>query len=181
MRWITWTFLVALASVALAPAASAMKLNAIDVMTSTVMQEKQTSFSGVAVRARMSSPIFIQGIEFMPTIEYWRNASSLEPFGISTTRKDATFGVDVRYFLRHAGTKPYVGTGYSLHFLASSVNAPTLGLHGETDAVVRGGFGFLGGLSFPLTQKIENFLELKYHHVPGYRQLKFNWGLAINL
>ena len=181
MRWITWTSLVALASVAFAPAASAMKLTAVDIMTSTVMQEKQTSFSGVAIRARMTSPIFIQGIEFMPTVEYWRNANSVESFGIRTTRKDATFGVDVRYFLRTTGTKPYLGAGYSLHFLASSVDAPTFGLNGETDAVVRGGFGFLGGVSFPLTQKIENFLELKYHHVPGYRQLKFNWGLAINL
>ena len=181
MRWITRMSLLALMSAALAPAASAMKLTAIDVMTSTVMQEKQSSFSGVGLRARMTSPIFIQGIEFMPTVEYWRNANSLEPFGIHTTRKDATFGVDVRYALRTTGTKPYLGAGYALHFLASSVDAPALGLNGETDALVKGGFGALAGLSFPLTQKIENFLELKYHHVPGYRQLKFNWGLAINL
>ena len=181
MRWLTRMSLVALASATLAPAAAAMKMTAVDVMTSTVMQEKQSSFSGLAARARLTSPIFIQGIEFMPTIEYWRNANSLEPFGIRTTRKDATFGVDVRYSLRTTGTKPYVGAGYALHFLASSVDAPALGLNGESDALVKGGFGFLGGVSFPLTQKIENFLELKYHHVSGYRQLKFNWGLAVNL
>ena len=181
MRWLTRMSLVAVLGAAFAPAVSAMKLTAVDIMTSTVMQEKQSSLSGVALRARMTSPIFIQGIEFMPTVEYWRNANSLEPFGIRTTRKDATFGVDVRYSLRSTGTKPYLGAGYALHFLASSVDAPSLGLDGKSDALVKGGFGFLGGLSFPLTQKIENFLELKYHHVPSYRQLKFNWGLAINL
>lgn len=181
MRWLTRMSLVALASAALVPTAAAMKLTAIDVMTSTVMQEHQSSFSGIALRTRLTSPIFIQGIEFMPTVEYWRNANSLEPFGIRTTRKDATFAVDVRYSLRSAGTKPYLGIGYGLHFLSSSVDAPTLGLTNETHGLTKGGFGFLGGLSFPLTQKIENFLELKYHHVPEYRQLKFNWGLSINM
>ncbi len=181
MRWLTRMSLVALSSAAIAPTASAMKLIAVDVMTSTVKQEGQSSFSGVALRARMTSPIFIQGIEFMPTVEYWRNASSLEPFGIRTARKDATIAVDVRYALKSTGTKPYVGAGYAIHFLSSSVDAPTLGLNDETHALVKGGFGFLGGLAFPLTQKIENFLELKYHHVPSYRQFKFSWGLAINL
>jgi hypothetical protein len=173
--------LVALLCAALAPAASAMKLTAIDIMTSTVMQEGQSSFSGVAARARLTSPIFIQGIEFMPTMEYWRNANSLEPFGINTARKDATIAIDVRYSLKTTGTKPYLGAGYGVHFLSSSVNAPTLGINDESQALTKGGFGLLGGVSFPLTQKIENFLELKYHHVSGYRQLKFNWGLAINL
>ena len=181
MRWLTRMILVALSCAALAPAASAMKLNAIDVMTSTVMQEGQSSFSGIALRARMTSPIFVQGIEFMPTLEYWRNANSLEPFGIRTTRKDATLAVDIRYAFRTTGTKPYVAGGYGVHFLSSSVDAPSLGLNNESHALVKGGFGVLGGLSFPLTQKVENFLELKYHHVPDYRQLKFNWGLSVNL
>jgi len=181
MRWLTRMSLVALSSAALAPAASAMKLTAVDVMTSTVMQEGQSSFSGIALRARMTSPIFVQGIEFMPTIEYWRNANSLEPFGIRTTRKDATLAVDVRYAFRSTGTKPYVAAGYGIHFLSSSVDAPSLGLNNESHALVKGGFGILAGLAFPITQKIENFVELKYHHVPSYRQLKFNWGLSINL
>ncbi|MGH7731840.1 MAG: hypothetical protein ACRENJ_11395 [Candidatus Eiseniibacteriota bacterium] len=181
MRWLARMSMVALSCAALAPAASAMKLTAVDVMTSTVMQEGQSSFSGVALRARMTSPIFVQGIEFMPTLEYWRNANSLEAFGIHTTRKDATLAVDVRYAFRSTGTKPYAGAGYGIHFLSSSVDAPSLGLVDESHALIKGGFGILGGLSFPLTQKVENFLELKYHHVPSYRQLKFNWGLSINL
>lgn len=181
MNWLTRMSLVALLCAALAPAASAMKLTAVDVMTSTVMQEKQSSFSGLAARARMTSPIFIQGIEFMPTMEYWRNANSLEPFGIRTARKDATIALDVRYALKPTGTKPYIGVGYGVHFLSNSVDAPSLGINDESHALTKGGFGLLGGVSFPLTQKIENFLELKYHHVSGYRQLKFNWGLGINL
>ena len=181
MRWLTRMIMVALLCGALAPAASAMKLTAVDIMTSTVMQEKQSSFSGLALRARMTSPIFVQGIEFMPTIEYWRNANSLEAFDIRTTRKDATLAADVRYAFRSTGTKPYVGAGFGIHFLSSTVDAPSLGLNDESYALVKGGFGVLGGVAFPLTQKIENFLELKYHHVPSYRQLKFNWGLSINL
>ncbi len=181
MHWLTRMSLAALLCAAIAPAASAMKLTAIDLMTSTVMQEKQSSFSGVAIRARMTSPIFIQGIEFMPTMEYWRNANSLEPFGIRTARKDATIAIDVRYAFKSTGTKPYIGGGYGVHFLSNSVDAPTLGINNESHALTKGGFAVLGGASFPLTQKIENFLELKYHHVSGYRQLKFNWGLAINL
>ena len=181
MRWLTRTIMVALLCGALAPAASAMKLTAVDIMTSTVMQEKQSSFSGLALRARMTSPIFVQGIEFMPTIEYWRNANTLEAFDIRTTRKDATLAADIRYAFRSTGTKPYVGAGFGIHFLSSSVDAPSYGLNDESSALVKGGFGVLGGVAFPLTQKIENFLELKYHHVPAYRQLKFNWGISVNL
>jgi len=181
MRWLTRMILVALSCAALAPAASAMKLTAIDIMTSTVMQEKQSSFSGLALRARMTSPIFVQGIEFMPTIEWWRNANTLDAFNIRTTRKDATLAVDMRYAFRQTGTRPYVGAGFGVHFLSSSVDAPSLGLNDESHSLIKGGFGVLGGVGFPLTQKIENFLELKYHHVPSYRQLKFNWGISVNM
>ena len=181
MRWFTRMFPVALLCAALAPAASATKLAAVDAMTSTVMQEGQSSFSGLALRARMTSPLFITGIELMPTVEYWRNANSLEPFGIRTTRKDATLGADIRYGFRSTGMKPYLGAGYALHFLSSTVDAPSLGLNNESHALVKGGFSAMGGLAFPLSPRFENFIELKYHHVPSYRQLKLNWGLTVNL
>lgn len=181
MRWPTRWIMTALLCGAIAPAASAMKLTAVDVMTSTVMQEKQSSFSGLALRARMTSPIFVQGIEFMPTIEWWRNANTLDAFNIRTSRKDATLAVDIRYAFRETGTKPYMGAGFGVHFLSSSVDAPAYGLNDESHSLIKGGFGVLAGVGFPLTQKVENFLELKYHHVPSYRQLKFNWGLSVNL
>lgn len=181
MRWFTRMSAVTLLGVTLSPAAAATRLAAVDAMTSTVMQEGQSSFSGLALRARITSPLFIRGIELMPAVEYWRNANSLEPFGIRTTRKDATLAADVRYLSRGTGMKPYVGAGYALHFLSSTVDAPTLGLNNESHALVKGGFSATGGLAFPLTQRFENFIELKYHHVPSYRQLKLNWGLSINL
>ena len=181
MRWFTRMFVATLCVVTLAPAAFATRLAAVDVMTSTVMQEGQSSFSGLALRARMTSPLLINGIEFMPAVEYWRNANSLEPFGIRTTRKDATLAADVRYLFRGTGMKPYVGAGYALHFLSSTVDAPSLGLNNESHALMKGGFSAMGGLAFPLTHRFENFIELKYHHVPDYRQLKLNWGLSINL
>ena len=181
MRWFTRMCLTALVCAAPAPAAATMKISGIDAMTSTVMQEGQSSFSGLAVRARMTSPMFISGLVLMPTIEYWRNANSIQTFGIKTTRKDATLGADVYYAFRSTGTKPYVGAGLAIHFLSSTVDAPSLGLNDESHALVKGGVAVLGGLAFPLADRFDNFVELKYHHVPGYRQLKFNWGLSIKL
>jgi len=181
MRWNIRMCLAAVLCTALAPAVSSAGLTGVEVMTSTVMQEKQSSFSGVALRMRIASPRLIQGIEIMPTVEYWRNANTVEPFGIRTTRKDATLGADVRYTFNSTRMRPYVGTGFGLHFLASSVDAPSLGLNHETNALVKGGLTALGGVSFPLGGRFDNFIELKYHHVPSYRQLKFNWGLSIQM
>lgn len=181
MRWLTRMSLAALTCVALAHPASALELAAVDVMTSTVMQEGQSSFSGLAVRARLTSPVLLSGFEIMPAIEYWRNSNSLDSFGIHTTRKDATLAADVRYIFGGGGMRPYLGAGYALHFLSATVDAPSLGLNDESHALTKGGLSALGGLAFPLTEKIENFIELKYHHVPEYRQLKLNWGISINL
>jgi hypothetical protein len=182
MRWISRMSLAALSCAILAPAAHAANgLVGVDIMTSTVMQEKQSSFSGLAMRMRITSPRLIQGVELLPTVEYWRNANTVEPFGIRTTRKDATLGADVRYTFNKTGMGPYVGVGFGLHFLSSSVDAPSLGLNDESHALVKGGVAAMGGLQFPLAGRFENFVELKYHHVPSYRQLKLNWGLSVKL
>jgi hypothetical protein len=179
MRRMTWTCLAALLGAGFATTASASGLVGLDVMTATVMQEKQSSFSGIALRMRIVSPRLMNGIEIMPVVEYWRNSNTVDPFGIHTTRKDATVGGDVRYSFRTTGTRPYLGAGFGLHFLSSSVDAPSLGINNESHSLVRGGLSALGGVSFPLTARFDNFVELKYHHVPNYRQLKFNWGLGI--
>jgi hypothetical protein len=55
-----------------------------------------------------------------------------------------------------------------------------LGLNHESDSLIKGGVSALGGVAFGLAGHIDNFLELKYHHLPGYRQVKLNWGLAYN-
>ena len=181
MRRIIGMCLAASFCLGFAPAASAGSIVGIDAMTSTVMQEKQSSFSGLGVRLRIASPRLIQGVEVMPTVEYWRNSNTVEPFGIHTTRKDATLGAEIRYALRSTGTRPYVGGGVALHFLSSSVDAPSLGLVNQSDALVKGGLSATAGLAFPLASRFENFVELKYHHVPHYRQIKLNWGLSIKV
>ena len=117
----------------------------------------------------------------MPSIEYWRNKSTLQTYDIETQRKDATFGVYGRYAFDVKGWKPYAGAGWAVHFLSNRVNAPTLGLNDASSSLAKGGFALLGGASFGLSDKIDNFLELKYHHIPDYKQLKINWGLTYQI
>jgi opacity protein-like surface antigen len=170
-----------LAAATLAAPVRASDMTGIDATTSTVMQEGQSSFSGLALRLRFHPATLIRNIEVMPTIEYWRNSSSLSAFGIESTRKDATLGVDVRYVFYNDGWEPYVGAGWALHFFSSSVNAPSYNLYNETDSFSKGGLAVLGGISIPLTTHVQNFLEIKYHHVTENRQLKLNWGISYNL
>jgi opacity protein-like surface antigen len=172
---------VCFAAASLAAPAHAGDLTGVDAATSTVMQEGQSSFSGIAVRMRFHPSALIRNIEVMPTIEYWRNSSSLSAFGIESTRKDATLGVDARYVFYRDGWEPYVGAGFGLHFLTSSVNAPSYNLNHATDSFSKGGLTALVGVGVPLTTHIQNFIEIKYHHVTENRQLKLNWGISYNL
>jgi opacity protein-like surface antigen len=175
-------FSLALVCLALIPRAPrAGTVTAVEGMSSTVIQEGQSSFSGLAVRLRLHPAKVIEELEFMPSIEYWRNSNTVQPYDIKTMRKDATFGVDVRYRFNTQRWNPYIGAGYALHFLSSRVNAPSLGLDEATNAVTKGGLAALAGVSFGLTGRVDNFFELKYHHVPDYRQLKINWGLSVKL
>ena len=72
-------------------------ITGLDVMTGTVFQEGQSSFSGVAMRLRVRNSKFAPGLEFLPTIEYWQNTSHLDAFDIETRRRDATLGLDMRW------------------------------------------------------------------------------------
>jgi hypothetical protein len=179
----TIRILAALLCLALVPrfATAAGTLTAVEGMSSTIFQQGQSSFSGIGLRARLHPARVIEAIEFMPSIEYWRNSNTVQPYDIKTMRKDATFGVDARYHFTTGGWNPYIGAGYSLHFLSSRVNAPSLGLAEATNSVTKGGLDALAGATFGLTGRIDNFLEVKYHHVPDYRQLKINWGLSVRL
>jgi hypothetical protein len=165
-----------------APAAHAAgAVVGIDGMTATVMQQKQSSFSGLGLRARMRSASLVSNIEFLPFIEYWRNTSTVQPFNIRSSRSDATLGVDARFVGAYGGFKPYGGAGLGLHFLHTEVEAPDLGLAHGQNSLVKGGLSLLGGATFALAGKLENFVEVKYHHVPSYSQVKINMGLAYNL
>lgn len=160
-----------------APARAALRLAGVDGITSTVLQQDQSSFSGLALRARLKSDTFVPGFSLMPTMEYWRSKNKVDSYAIRSTRTDATMGVDVRYDFTTGGAKPYLGAGFAVHFLSSKVTSAQLGLD-ESDSTIKGGLAALGGVSFALNGKLDNFLEAKYHHLPGYRQVKLNWGLA---
>lgn len=181
MRLIARSFLVVTLAASLAPLAHAADLVGIDAMTATVMQQHQSSFSGIGLRARVHPAALIPNVEFLPYVEYWRNTSTVQPFNIRSSRADATMGADMRYVTEFRGFHPYIGAGLGLHFISSEVEAPSLGLaHGE-NSIVKGGLSALGGASFALAGKLENFIEVKYHHVPSYSQVKINMGLAWNL
>jgi hypothetical protein len=151
----------------------------LGVMTGTVFQEGQSSFSGMAVRLRVRNSALRPNVEFLPTLEYWQNNSHLDAFHIRTSRRDATLGTDVRWvFDSKKGWQPYVGAGFGLHFLNDEVQSPQTG--NRTSGVVRGGGDVLGGVEFNLGARIGSFVELKFHDVSRFRQVKFNTGLGWN-
>jgi hypothetical protein len=178
MRVILRFCLVTLLLLVSAVLARAQVFSGVDVMNSTVMQQHQSSFSGLSARARLRSARIVEGFDFLPYVEYWRNSTQIEPFGITSTRKDATLGADARYTFQREGWRPYVGAGLGVHFLSTEVDAPTLGLRHANDSVIKGGLSALTGITFPLTKHLDDFTELKYHHLPGASQLKLNMGIT---
>jgi hypothetical protein len=150
----------------------------LDVMTSTVFQEGQSSFSGIALRMRIRSATLLPNIEFMPAVEFWQNNNQIGLFGLKTTRSDATFGGSARWVFSHEHWQPYAGLGAGVHFLDEKVNAPQLGVVNQHDSTVRGSYSLLGGVMFTLTPHFGNFLELEYHGMSHFRQTKFNTGLG---
>ena len=169
---------VVLLLLASAVLARAQVFSGVDAMNSTVMQQHQSSFSGLGARVRLRSARIVEGFDLLPYVEYWRNTTRIDPFGITSTRKDATLGADARFSFKREGWRPYVGAGFGLHFLSSEVDAPALGLDHASDSVIKGGLSALAGITLPLNRHLDNFMELKYHHLPGYSQLKFNMGIA---
>ena len=172
-------FLVLLLTASL-PAASlaATTLSSVEGMTSTVFQEQQTSFSGLGARAVFQSDGLVPGFAFVPGIEYWRNTTRVKAYEISANRRDATLDLDARYMFHYRNVAPYLGAGYGLHFLTTEVEAPALGLPRAETSLTKGGVSALGGVLFPLSGKLKNFIELKYHHVTDYSQFKLSFGIG---
>ncbi|MCC6653200.1 MAG: hypothetical protein IT348_18750 [Candidatus Eisenbacteria bacterium] len=165
-----------------APASSAPVLTTnpftgVDFLTATVFQEGQTSFSGVALRARMQNARVVSQMDFLPTVEYWQtNVSAL---GFRTTRRDATLGGFARWtFPSSRAWNPYLGAGLGIHFMHSAVQSPDTRIEDDT---VRGAVAAIAGLSFGNNERFGNFLELELHHLGGERQLKFNMGMSWNI
>lgn len=150
----------------------------VEVLLSTVFQSGQTSFSGTGLRLPMQPAGLLEGFSIVPSIEYWRNRSDVETFGVKSTESDATLGVEFRYEFPRDGTfKPYAGLGYGFHFQSSDVEAPSVNLD-EHDSVTRGGVSVLGGITMPITTHLMNVFELKFHYLPDDSQTKLNYGLA---
>jgi len=175
-------FLVLSAAVAFAPAAfAATTLSGIEGMTATVFQQEQSSFSGLGLRVSFQSDELIPGFAFLPGLEYWRNSTKVQVQGggvIRAERRDATLAFDARYSFHYGNFAPYAGAGFGIHFLTTEVSAPALGLPHAEDSVIKGGLGAQLGLLFPVEGKLHNFVELKYHHVTDFRQLKLNMGIS---
>ena len=148
-------------------------------MMSTVLQEGQSSFSGLAIRGRFHDVRF-DDVDLLPTVEYWRNSSTIDAFGLNAVRRDATLGVDARYLFPGDLWRFYAGGGYAVHFLSNEVHAPAPGLEDANDSLTKGGLTVLGGVAFGTTSRVGNFIELKGHLVGGFRQLKINMGLSWN-
>lgn len=164
-----------------APAAAAplapSGLTGIDAMTGTVFQQGQSSFSGIAVRLRCRSSALVPNVEILPTVEYWQNNSHIDDLDVKTMRRDATLGVDGRWVFDRKGGRPYVGAGFSVHFLDSEVRAPRLNVPRATSAVTKGAVDVLGGMDFDIGGRLGSFIEGKFLNVTQYRQFKLNTGL----
>ena len=180
MRRITPALLAACAATILfaaSPTRAASGLTGVDMMTATVFQEDQSSFSGLGVRGRFGDSRLLDNIEFLPTVEYWRNSSTVDAFGLRAIRRDATLSADVRWLFPGEAWRFYAGTGLAVHFLSNEVTSPSLR---GNDSLTKGGLTVLGGVAFGSKARLGNFLEAKGHLVGGYRQLKINMGLSWN-
>ena len=168
------------ADAAAAPAAKG-GFAGIEAMTATVFQKDQSSFAGLAIRARLKSARLLDNVDFLPTVEYWRNNSKVDVPEVRTVRRDATLGVDSRWMFPGEAWRCYAGAGYAVHFLSSEVDAPTLGLNNKKDSLTKGGFALLGGAAFGAkTASLGSFVEVKWHLVGDFEQVKINLGLTWN-
>jgi len=144
-----------------------------------VMQQDQSSFSGLGLRGRLPTRLSSR-VEILPFVEYWRSQSTIESYGVTTRRTDATLGAFARCNFGGSTMHPYLGMGYGLHFLSDEVQAARLGLPEGSNSLIKGGIAFLGGASFPLTGSVGTLLEGEYHYLPGVSQFKLNWGLGFS-
>jgi hypothetical protein len=162
--------------------ASGYGLTGVDAMTATVFQEGQSSFSGLGIRARLHDARLLDNVEFLPTVEYWRNSSTvnLVSGNVSTVRRDAALSADARWMFPGEVWRAYAGAGLAVHFLSDQLNAPGLGLVDRKHSLTKGGLTLLGGVAFGTKSRVGNFIEVKGHLVGGFRQLKINMGLSWN-
>lgn len=156
-------------------------LDGIEVMTATVFEQGQSSFSGVGLRARIKSARLAPSADVLPWIEYWRNATRIDAFDLRATRRDATLGCDVRWTFAGEAMKPYVGGGLGVHFLSAEVDAPGAGFDDANESVTRGAFAMMAGLKLGEPARFSQFAEVRWHAIPRASQVKIHLGLSWNL
>jgi opacity protein-like surface antigen len=182
MRLLVW-LLLAVGALSLATPAQAqdMKVPGIDFMASAVKLEGQSPTTGLALRMRIDSLDLPPGLMLMPTVEWWRDKSSSNSFNFESSQRDLALGLDGAYQWQWGGFQPYMGAGFSFHFLKSNLEAPELGVPGASESSVKFGPNFLFGMRLPTTGKIQPFGEAKYQHASPARQFKINFGLGVAL
>lgn len=175
--------LVVALTIASSPAHAAEGITGLEGMTSTVFQKGQSSFSGVGLRMRIQSAQLLPNVEFRPSIQYWRNAISVDDFQLSAVRKDATLGGDALWLfpLESRNFEPYLGGGFGIHFLSSEASSPQIPNSPATNSVQKGALSLVGGLRFGKDQRFGNFIEGEYHLVPQGQQFKLHFGLNWNI
>lgn len=157
-------------------------ITGFEAMTSTVFQKGQSSFSGVGIRLRIQSPRLLSNVEIRPSIQYWRNAISVDDFQLSAVRRDATLGGDAVWLfpLGSRSFEPYLGAGLAIHFLSSEVSSPQIPNSPAENSVQKGAISLVAGLRFGKNQRFGNFIETEYHVIPQGQQLKLNFGFNLN-
>jgi hypothetical protein len=182
MRLLVW-FLLAVGFLSLTTPAQAQDMNVpgIDVMAAAVKLEGQSPTTGLGLRMRIDSLDLPEGLELMPTVEWWRDKSSSSTFNFESSYRDLAMGLDGVYQWQWGAFEPYMGAGFAFHFLKSDLQAPELGVPGSSESMVKFGPDFLFGMRFPTTGRLQPFGEAKYQHAPPARQFKINFGLGIGL
>lgn len=179
MRPFVWILAAAyLLTALLAAPVHAFRLVGADFQLQTVKRHDQTAISGLALRARLDDVDLPVGLMLMPTLERWRDKSTLEFVGIEAEQTDLALGADAAYQWHWGSWSPYVGLGLATHFLRQEANAPDYGLVNAEDTLTKVGPDFLLGVDMPGAAGMRTYFEAKYQYISDYEQFKLNWGLT---
>ena len=178
MRTLVWLILAAsLATTLLALPANA-KFKGADIQLQTVKRPDQTAISGLALRGRFDTVDLPVGLMLMPTIERWRDKSTLDFVGLEATQRDLAVSLDAAYQWNWGGWSPYAGLGLASHFIKSEARAPQLGIATAEHSLTKIGPDFLLGVDMPGAGGLRSYMEIKYQAISPYQQFKLNWGLT---
>ena len=178
MRMFVWALLAAGLSAPFLTAPAQARISGADFQMQTVKRPNQTAISGFALRGRFESMDLPVGLVLMPTIERWRDKSTLDFVGLEATQRDVSLSMDAAYQWTWNGWSPYLGLGLGSHFIRSEATATELGMLRAEDSLIKMGPNFLIGVDMPGAAGLRSYMEFKYQAIRPYQQFKFNWGLT---